>query len=63
MEKRIRFEVELSGEEAWALAQFLKRAGYDSYRSLAMDDDEGYKMRNAGETVRTVLAEVGCAPR
>jgi len=63
MAKRIRFVVELSGEEAWALAQFLKRAGYDSYRCLAMDDEEGDKMRNAAVTVREVLAEAGCAPR
>jgi hypothetical protein len=61
--QRIRIEIELSGDEAWALAQFLKRAGYDQYRRLAADDDEGDKMRDAGEVVRRVLAEAGCAPR
>ena len=63
MQRTLQFVVELTGDEAWALAQFLKRAGFDHYRRLAMDDDEGYQMRNAAETVRTVLAEAGCAPR
>src|SRR4051812_37491190 len=32
----------LSTQQAWALAQFLKRAGLDDYRSLAVDVDEAY---------------------
>lgn len=63
MQRTLRIEIELSGEEAWALAQFLKRAGYDHYRRLAQDDEEGDKMRDAGERVRRVLSEAGCAPR
>lgn len=49
--------------EAWALAQFLKRAGWDSYRALAVDDDEAEQMRAAGETLRVALAQHGYAPR
>jgi len=63
MERMMRITVELTGEEAWALAQFLKRAGYDSYRRLATDDDEGDLMRNAASTMREVLSEAGLSIR
>jgi hypothetical protein len=56
-------EVELSDELAWAFAEFLKRAGYSDYRQLAVDEQEAYAMRDAGEKVRTALAEKGYAPR
>jgi hypothetical protein len=61
MEKRIRIEMELSGDEAWALAQFLKRAGYDHYRQVAHDDEEGNKMRSAGDIVRCALVEASAS--
>lgn len=63
MSSRLQITLELTGDEVWALSQFLKRAGFDYYRSLAMDEDEGRKMRDAGETVRRVLLETGCLPR
>ena len=63
MQKPHSITIELTGDEAWALAQFLKRAGYDHYRQLAMDSDEGNKMRCAGEIVRCALAEAGCLLR
>jgi hypothetical protein len=53
----------LSDEQAWALAQFLKRAGFDDYRRLAVDNDEAYVMRDVGEVVRAHLALAGYAPR
>ncbi len=49
--------------EAWAFAQFLKRATWDHYRSLAMSDDEAYAMQRQGERMRLALAEQGYAPR
>jgi hypothetical protein len=30
--------LELSADEAWALAEFVKRAGYSDYRALAASD-------------------------
>ena len=59
----IRLAIELTGEEAWAIAQFLKRVAVDDYRRLAVDGDEAYAMRDAGEAIRRVLAEQGYAPR
>ena len=56
-------QVELNRDQAWALAQFLKRVGYSDYRNLAVDADEAYVMVDAGERVRKALAESGIAPR
>lgn len=53
----------LPPDEAWALAQFLKRVGYSDYRALAASDDEAAAMRDAGERLRQALAEQGYAPR
>jgi len=53
----------LSDEQLWALAQFLKRAGFDDYRRLAVDEREAYDMRDAGEKLRAHLALAGYAPR
>ena len=55
--------IELTDEEAWAFAQFLKRVAVDDYRRLAVDLDEAYTMRDAGEAIRAALAEQGYAPR
>ena len=56
-------EVELSDEQAWALAEFLKRAGYGDYQVLAANEREACDMRDAGEKMRAALAELGYAPR
>lgn len=55
--------VELPDGLAWALAQFLKRVGYNDYLSLAVDEQEAYDMVDAGEKVRAALADKGVAPR
>jgi hypothetical protein len=59
----IRVSVELPEEEAWAFAQFLKRAGYTDYRGQAIDENEACRMRDAGERLREALAGAGVAPR
>ena len=61
--KPISIQVELPDEEAWALAQLLKRVGLDDYRQRAVDDVEAWAMLQAGEKVRAALAEAGYAPR
>jgi hypothetical protein len=55
--------VQLSETEAWDLAQFLKRVGFDQFYGNAQDTDEAYRMLFAAEKVRKALAEVGFAPR
>ncbi|MDP1573293.1 MAG: hypothetical protein Q8M09_08495 [Pseudomonadota bacterium] len=55
--------VQLSETEAWDLAQFLKRVGFDQFYVNTQDTDEAYRMMFAAEKVRKALAEVGFAPR
>lgn len=55
--------VELPDDQAWALAQFLKRVSFEDYRKLAASDEEAGQMFCAGEILRKALAEKGCAPR
>jgi hypothetical protein len=62
-ENTVTVHVELDGEQAWALAQLLKRIGLSDCRSLAQDDTEARLMIAATERVRSALAEVGYAPR
>jgi hypothetical protein len=54
--------VPLSDQEAWDLAQFLKRVGYADFRSNAVDDEEAYRMQAAAEKVRGNLASSGYSP-
>ena len=49
--------------EAWAFAQFLKRAGWDHYRAVALSADEAYAMQALAERLRQAFAEQGYAPR
>lgn len=59
----ILIQAELSDDQAWALAEFLKRVGYGDVRPLAVSEKEAYDMIYAGERVRAALAEKGYAPR
>jgi hypothetical protein len=56
-------DADLTDEQAWLLAQFLKRAGFTDYLRLAIDKDEAYVMLDAGEKLRAALAELGFTPR
>lgn len=56
-------EVELPDDLALALAEFLKRVGYNDYLELAIDKQQAYEMVDAGEMVRAALADKGYAPR
>ena len=55
--------LQLPPDQAWALAEFLKRAGFSDYRQLAASDAEAYDMQAAGEAIRRELAAAGIAPR
>lgn len=62
-QKLVRVEFELTADDAWDLAQFLKRVGFQEFRVNAADDDEAYRMRDAANLVRKALAGKGFAPR
>jgi hypothetical protein len=49
--------VELTDSQALALAQFVKRVGWQEFRACAVDDDEAYAIRSAVDQVQRALAE------
>jgi hypothetical protein len=61
--EQVQVQLLLSDEQAWALAQLLKRLGYADCRGLAQTNDEAWLMMVAAERVRQALAKVGYAPR
>jgi len=63
MEEPVTVHVELSAEQAWALAQLVKRIGWADCRSLAEDDEQTRQMIQATDRVRAALAAAGYAPR
>ncbi len=54
---------ELDAEQAWALAQLVKRLGWDDCRRLAEDGQQARLMIEATERIRSALADAGIAPR
>jgi hypothetical protein len=50
-------------DRAEALAQFAKRAIFDTFLDRAINEDEAYAMRDALNAVREALAAAGFAPR
>lgn len=59
----VAISVDLPLQEAWALAEFLKRSGFSDFRTKAATDEEAYRMQDGAETIRKALAEAGVAPR
>ena len=53
----------MTPDQAFAFAQFLKRALWDHYRALAVSDEEAYDMQFLGERLREAFAKQGYAPR
>ena len=53
----------LTDEKAEALAQLVKRIGWDEIRQNAKTDEEAYAMRDALNTVAHSLADAGYNPR
>jgi hypothetical protein len=55
--------MDLTPDEALALAQFAKRSLFDTYRQFAADENEAHLMLAAVEKLRKGLAEQGYSPR
>lgn len=64
-EKTVRITAELTEDEAWEYAQFLKRVTHNDYKELCEPyNQEGpYRMIAAGEKIREALKKAGYAPR
>lgn len=61
--KTVEITLTFTDAQAWQIAQFLKRVSFREYRDNATCDEEAYLMRDAGEIIRSALAEQGYAPR
>lgn len=59
----IELRITLRPDLALALAQFAKRAIFDTFRERARDEDEAYAMRDGLDAVARALAAAGFAPR
>ena len=53
----------ITPDQAFAFAQFLKRALWDHYRALAASDEEAWDMQFLAERLREAFAQQGYAPR
>jgi hypothetical protein len=62
-QKAVIFTVQIDGQLAQALAQFIKRVGWSEMRQNAVDDAEAYDIRDGLEQVRKALQGVGYDPR
>jgi hypothetical protein len=52
-----------SRDEAWALAQFVKRVGWSEIRQNAASEEEAYLIREGLVKLGSMLAGDGYAPR
>ena len=59
----MQFIIHLTEDQAWALAEYLKRIGYSDYRAHASSDTEAWHMSDAGDVLRIALANTGVNPR
>lgn len=55
--------VTLTNEEAWALAELVKRIGWQELRQNAANENEAYTMRDAVSRLQGALSEAGFSPR
>lgn len=62
-EKTVVASLELTREEAYALAELTKRAGFSDVRSLAVDQEQAYSMIHALDCLRDALAASGVRVR
>lgn len=56
-------QLELTDDQALALAQFCKRLSWSEYRHNAASESEAYTIRTAVTLLRDELAYKGFAPR
>jgi hypothetical protein len=61
--KTITLSVDLTDDEAWEMAQLMKRIGWSEWRDLSTSDDEADLMRTGCSKVQHALAEAGYSPR
>ncbi len=61
--KAVQVTLELEPEKAEALAQFVKRVGFQEILDNAVDENEAYAMKYAIGKLQDALSDVGYSPR
>lgn len=61
--EKITVTVELTDEQAQALAQYLKRYIWTDVRQSAASDEEAYSMRDAFNAMQYALTDAGYSPK
>ncbi len=61
--KVIHLPLEMTDDEFWALAEFVKRVGWLEIRGNATNDDEAHNIKTAISALQSALAENGYSPR
>ncbi len=59
----VQLDIEAPEEELLALAQFIKRVGWDEFRANAVDVEEAHEIKNGVGKLQDALARAGYAPR
>ena len=59
----VTFSTTMSGTEAYAFAQWLKRCVLEDFRKHAVDDEDAANMAGAADKIRDALREAGFWPR
>lgn len=55
--------VQLDLEEAWGLAEVLKRMGFEEFRAFSSDEEEAHNAIAAMEKIKIELVRNGIDPR
>lgn len=61
--KTITLELQVTEQAAMALAQFVKRVGWQEFRQNAVNDDEAYLIGDGVAALQRGLNHAGYAPR
>lgn len=62
-EPTIEIDIDLPADVAMALAEFVKRVGFNEIRVNAIDNAEAYRMLAAIERLQFALSQAGFSPR
>lgn len=60
---QVTLPLELTEEEFWALAQFMKRLSWQEWRLNAASEEEACQMRSGCAALQRALGDAGYAPR
>jgi hypothetical protein len=60
---KIKVDIEVTIEQAKALAQFVKRIGFTEFKANAVDEKEAYLIRDGVSQLQNSLSRNGFSPR